>query len=184
MNDSSVLMFVSICYLVSPGYPLLLPCRQPQTLRPLASWVLLGRNTLGKAEALRVHKALGRFLPGGKKSTNCWDDLRVKEHVKYACTPLLGYPTTMCPCLTMQVPFLHASDPMNLRGVFVHVFQNYHLLREGGSPSTNGKKLFAAWLPANDHLRSWRKGSRTCENQGLSTKKQRGDHQYWYLNLC
>lgn len=57
-----------------------------------------------------------------------WDDLRVKEHVKYACTPLLGYPTTMCPCLTMQVPFLHASDPMNLRGVFLmFLFQNHHL---------------------------------------------------------
>jgi len=74
----------------------------------------------------------------------------------------------------MQVPFLHASDPMNLRGVFVHVFQNHHLLREGGSPSTNGKKLFAAWLPANDHLRSWRKGPRTCAIKGCRPKNKGG----------
>lgn len=37
-------------------------------------------------------------------------------------------PNNPVPMFTMQVPFLHASDPMNLRGGFLmFLFQNHHL---------------------------------------------------------
>ena len=119
-------------YLVSPGYPLLLPCQKPL-------WVLLGRNTLGKAETLRVDKALGRFLRR-QKSTNCWGYHRKSWSMwSMHCVPYL---VTQKPCAYIYLRCLYASDTMNC-GSFLHVFYleslNHHLLIEGGSPSTNGK---------------------------------------------
>ena len=85
-------------------------------------------------------------------------------------------PNNHVPVFAMQVPIVcfwsHEFVGRFFLRFYFRITTYIHLLLEGGSPSTNGKKLFAAWLPANDHLRSWRKGSRTCAIKGCRPKSK------------